>query len=92
VTILGCSPDPTDVLAEFRAQYSLPFGFLSDPDHRIAEAYGAWGERVRDGQTFMGLIRSTFIIGPDGRVTHAFRPVSAAAGHSAELVAALRAA
>jgi peroxiredoxin Q/BCP len=92
VSVFGCSPDPVDVLANFRSQYELPFGFLSDPEHRIADAYGAWGERVRDGQTFMGLIRSTFIIGPDGRVTHVFRPVTAAAGHSAEVLEALKAA
>jgi peroxiredoxin Q/BCP len=87
-TILGCSPDPAETLAAFRAEYRLPFTLLSDPDHRIAEAYGAWGERERDGQKFLGILRGTVIIGPDGRITHVFRQVTPA-GHSKQLLEAL---
>jgi peroxiredoxin Q/BCP len=86
--VLGCSPDPADVLAAFRKQYDLPFTLLSDPDHRVAEAYGAWGERERDGQKFMGILRGTVIVGPDGTITHVFRQVTPV-GHSKELLQAL---
>ena len=86
--VWGCSPDPVEKLATFRAAERLPFGFISDPDHRVAEAYEAWGERERDGRTFMGILRSTVIIGPDGRITHHFKPV-APTGHSKQLLEAL---
>jgi peroxiredoxin Q/BCP len=86
--VLGCSPDTPDALARFRAKYDLPFTFLSDVDHQIAEAYGAWVLRERDGRSFMGIARSTFIIGPDGTVAHVFRNVKPA-GHAQELLAAL---
>lgn len=59
-----------------------------DTDHRIAEDYGAWGPRERDGQTTIGMIRSTVIIGADGRVEQIFSQVSPV-GHSKELLAAL---
>jgi peroxiredoxin Q/BCP len=77
-----------ETLSAFRAEHRLPFTLLSDPDHRIAEAYGAWGERVRDGQRSMGILRSTVIIGPDGRISHVLRQVTPA-GHSKQLLEAL---
>lgn len=67
--VIGISPDPPVDLVKFRQKYNLPFILLSDPDHRVAEAYGAWGEKKRFGVTSMGIIRSHFAIDPEGRLT-----------------------
>jgi peroxiredoxin Q/BCP len=74
--------------AAFKAKNHLPFTLLADPEHKIAEQYGVWVLRERDGRQFMGISRSTFIIGPDGTVTHAFRQV-VPQDHAKELLAAL---
>jgi len=79
--VLGISPDPPDRLAEFRAEHALPFPLASDPDHEVAAAYGAWGTKKNYGREYEGLIRSTFVIGPDGVVEHAWRNVRAT-GHA----------
>jgi peroxiredoxin Q/BCP len=84
--IVGISPDPPERLARFREKHGLPFPLLSDPDHRAAEAYGAWGAKMSTGRRTRGVIRSTFAVGPDGRIVEAWRSVRAA-GH-AERVAA----
>ena len=60
----GISPDGAGSHAAFRAKFDLPFTLLSDPDHAIAEAYGAWGEKKNYGRTYMGIIRSTLPRGP----------------------------
>ena len=82
--VLGVSPDEPARLAEFRDEQSLTFPLLADPDHRVHEAYGAWGERTRDGRTSTGVIRSTFVLDEEGRVAHALYDV-APRGHVAEL-------
>jgi peroxiredoxin Q/BCP len=66
--ILGISPDPVKKLAKWRAKEQLPYPLLSDPDHAVADAYGTWGEKQLYGRTYMGLIRSHFVVGPDGRL------------------------
>jgi peroxiredoxin Q/BCP len=86
--VLGVSPDPPERLAEFRAAYRLPFPLASDPDHAVAEAYGAWGTKRNYGREYQGVIRSTFVIGADGIVALARRNVRAA-GHAARLADAL---
>ncbi|GAB4562895.1 MAG: thioredoxin-dependent thiol peroxidase [Anaerolineae bacterium] len=68
VVVIGISPDSPEQLAKFRAKYSLPFILLSDPDHQVAEAYGAWGEKKRFGKTYMGIIRSHFAVDEEGRI------------------------
>jgi peroxiredoxin Q/BCP len=73
--VLGVSPDGVGSHAKFKEKYGLPFTLLSDPDHAVAEAYGAWGEKKRDGKTYMGIVRSTFVIGPDGTLQRAMRNV-----------------
>jgi peroxiredoxin Q/BCP len=73
--VLGVSPDGVASHVRFRDKYSLPFTLLADPDHAVAEQFGAWGEKKRYGKTYMGLIRSTFVIGPDGTVERAMRNV-----------------
>lgn len=87
--IWGISPDDTASHARFRAKYGLLFTLLSDPDHRVAEAYGAWGEKQSYGKTSIGLIRSTVLVDPDGRIARVWPRVKAD-GHAAEVADALR--
>ncbi len=82
--VLGVSPDDEASHAEFRAKYGLPFTLLSDPGATTAKTYGVWGERKLYGKSFMGINRSTFVIGPDGNVARTFYGVKPD-GH-AELV------
>ena len=82
--VLGISPDPVEKLAKFAARESLSFPLLSDEDHAVAEAYGAWGEKKNYGKTYQGLIRSTIVVDPDGKVALAQYNVRAT-GHVAKL-------
>ncbi|MCO4257209.1 thioredoxin-dependent thiol peroxidase [Pseudarthrobacter cellobiosi] len=82
--VLGVSPDSVDKLAAFAANEDLSFPLLSDEDHAVAEAYGAWGEKKNYGRTYEGLIRSTVVIDPDGKVALAQYNVRAT-GHVAKL-------
>jgi peroxiredoxin Q/BCP len=74
-TVLGVSPDSIDSHEEFSKKFSLPFPLLADPDHAVAEAYGAWGEKKNYGRTYKGIIRSGFVIDPDGTLAAAKRNV-----------------
>jgi peroxiredoxin Q/BCP len=67
--IVGVSPDPVERLARAVERDSLPFPLLSDEGHRVAAAWGSWGEKKNYGRTYEGLIRSTVVLGPDGAVT-----------------------
>ena len=82
--VVGISPDPVDKLAKFAAAEGLDFPLLSDPDHAVAEAYAAWGEKKNYGKTYQGLIRSTVVVDPEGRVAIAQYNVRAT-GHVAKL-------
>ena len=82
--VLGISPDPVAKLASFVEKEGLTFPLLSDPDHAVAEAYGAWGEKKNYGKTYEGLIRSTIVVDPDGKVVVAQYNVRAT-GHVAKL-------
>jgi peroxiredoxin Q/BCP len=73
--VLGVSPDGMKSHQKFATKYSLPFTLLSDAEHKVAEAYGAWGEKVNYGRTFMGIIRSTVLIDPQGKVKHVWPKV-----------------
>ncbi len=75
--IVGVSPDPPERNARFREKEALPFRLLSDTDHRVAEAFGAWGTKKNYGREYEGLIRSTFVVEPDGSISHAYRNVRA---------------
>jgi peroxiredoxin Q/BCP len=68
IVVVGISPDPPEKLAKFRAKYDLPFVLLSDPDHAVAEAYGAWGERKLYGKSFAGILRTHVAIDEAGKV------------------------
>lgn len=74
--IVGISPDPPAKQARFDEKYGLGFPLLSDPDHAVAEAYGAWGERSMYGRTYMGIIRSAFLVDPEGRIEQAWPKIS----------------
>ena len=78
VVVLGVSPDGVRSHDRFRDRYELNFPLLSDPDHAVAEAYGAWGPKKLYGKEYMGLIRSTFVIGPDGKIERVYSKVKAA--------------
>jgi thioredoxin-dependent peroxiredoxin len=86
--VLGVSPDNEKSHQKFITKYSLPFPLLVDPEHKVAEAYGAWGEKKNYGRTFMGIIRSTFLIDPQGKVKQVWPKVKVN-GHVAEVLSAL---
>jgi peroxiredoxin Q/BCP len=83
--VLGVSTDALDSHRRFRAKYGLEFTLLSDPDHLVAEAYGVWVEKSNYGRTYMGVERSTFVIGPDGMLTQALYRVRPK-GHAAQVL------
>lgn len=87
-TILGVSPDPPEKLERFRREHGLPFQLLSDEDHTVAAAYGAWGKKKNYGREYEGLIRSTFAIAPDGTIAGKWSNVRAK-GHVARMAGAL---
>lgn len=87
--ILGVSVDSAASHLKFIAKHGLPFALLSDADHRIAEAYGVWAEKSMYGKKYMGTERSTFVIGPDGRITLVLRKVSPSE-HVSHLLPALQ--
>jgi thioredoxin-dependent peroxiredoxin len=74
--VVGISPDLPDKQLAFDKKFGLGFPLLSDPDHATAEAWGAWGEKVRKGKTYVGLIRSSFLVDEEGRIEDAWSPVT----------------
>jgi peroxiredoxin Q/BCP len=88
VVVLGVSPDSEASHVKFKREFDLPFTLLADPDHSTAEAYGVWVEKSMVGKTYMGVERSTFVIGPDGTVTRVMRKVKPEQ-HAADVLAAL---
>lgn len=87
--VFGVSPDGARSHQRFREKYRLPFPLLTDEDHAVAAAYGAWGKKSMYGRTYEGILRSTFIIEPDGTLSAVFRRVKPK-GHAAEILAALQ--
>src|SRR5260370_10153856 len=84
VAVIGISPDSPAKLARFRDNEGLTFPLLSDPDHAVLEAYGAYGEKMLYGKTTVGVIRSTFVVDADGKIEKAMYGVKAT-GHVARL-------
>ena len=74
--VVGISPDLPDKQLAFDQKFGLGFPLLSDTDHATAEAWGAWGEKVRKGKTYVGLIRSSFLVDEEGRIEGAWSPVT----------------
>ena len=89
--VLGVSPDSAASHQKFAAQYQLPFTLLCDPDKKVMEKYGAWGEKVMYGKKTVGVIRSTVWIGPNGKLKKHWKRVAKAADHPAKVIEALRA-
>lgn len=87
--VLGISPDSPESHRKFREKYDLSFVLLSDPDHAVAEKFGAWREKNMYGKKVMGIQRSTFLIGRDGKIKRAWPKVSVD-GHVEQVIAALR--
>jgi peroxiredoxin Q/BCP len=86
--VWGISPDDGASHARFRGKFDLPFVLLSDEDHAVADAWGAWGEKIRYGRPTMGILRFTFLVDPDGLIARAWPQVKPE-GHAAEVQAAL---
>ena len=88
--VLGVSPDSEKSHAKFKEKYGLPFTLLADRDHAVAEQYGVWQEKKYMGRTYMGIVRSTFVIGADGNVKRAMHNVKPAT-HADDVLEALAA-
>lgn len=84
VAVLAISPDSPEKLAKFRTKDDLNFPLLSDPEHKVLEKYGAWGEKTMYGKTRLGVIRSTFIVDEKGKIAEALYNVRAK-GHVARV-------
>jgi peroxiredoxin Q/BCP len=76
IAAVGISPDRPEKLKKFRDKYDLNFPLLSDPDHKIADAYGTWGKKSMYGKEYEGIIRSSFLIDEQGKVIQAWYKVS----------------
>ena len=74
--VIGISPDEVDAVDKFAGKYDLDFTLLADADHSVAEAYGTWGEKSMYGKKYTGMLRSTFIVDPEGRIARVFPKVS----------------
>lgn len=88
--VLGVSPDNEQSHVKFKKKFELPFTLLADTDHSVSEAYGVWGEKSYMGKNYMGIDRSTFVIGADGNVKKVMRKVKPAT-HADDVLAALAA-
>lgn len=87
--ILGVSPDPIERHQKFIEKYQLPFHLLADEDHEVAELYGVWQKKKMFGREYFGIVRSTFIIDPDGRLQEEFRNVRVK-GHVEKALSAIK--
>jgi peroxiredoxin Q/BCP len=76
IAVVGISPDKPETQKKFDDKQNLGFSLLSDPDHKIAEAYGVWGEKKMYGKTFMGTIRSSFLLDENGNILNAWYKIS----------------
>src|SRR5689334_8851460 len=70
VPVVGISPDPVKLVTRFARKHALGFPLLADEDHRVAESYGVWQEKQMYGRSYMGVVRTTFVIGREGKVLH----------------------
>jgi peroxiredoxin Q/BCP len=85
---VGLSPDKTEAQAKFAVKYGLPYTFVPDTDHAIAEAYGVWKEKSMYGRKYMGIERSTFLVDEHGKIAKIFAKVKPE-GHAAQVLEAL---
>jgi peroxiredoxin Q/BCP len=87
IAVLAVSPDPVKALARFKAKYGLAFPLLGDETHEVLEAYGVWTQKSMYGRSYMGVERTSFLIGRDGRIARIWRKVKVD-GHAREALAA----
>jgi thioredoxin-dependent peroxiredoxin len=90
VPVFGVSPDPVEDVKKFAEKFQLNFPLLADADHAVAEKYGVWQERSMYGKKYMGVARTTFIIGPDGKIAYVIEKVKPE-GHDQEVLGLLNA-
>jgi peroxiredoxin Q/BCP len=90
--VLGISPDSAESHSKFIQKFKLPFSLLCDTDKKVMTSYGAWGEKMLYGKKYIGVIRSTVWVGPDGKVIKHWPKVSRAADHPAKVLQQLQAA
>jgi len=90
LTVIGVSPDPIKPIDKFADKFSLEFPLASDADHAVAEAFGVWVEKSMYGKTYMGMERSSFLVGADGRIAKVWRKVKPEA-HAASVLEAAKA-
>ena len=88
IVVLGLSPDSVESHTKFRDKFALPFPLLVDAGHAIATAYGVWGPKTFMGRSYEGVLRTTFLIGPDGRLLRIYENVKPE-GHSQQILADL---
>ena len=89
VVLMGISPDTPKAQKKFQEKFDLPFMLLADTDKKVADAFGVLQEKNMYGKKVMGIVRTTFIIGPDGKIQHIFPKVKAE-GHAEEVLAYLK--
>ncbi len=89
VRILGVSPDSPASHRKFKEKYNLPFTLLADEGHKVCDAYGVWGPKKFLGKEYEGVLRTTFLIDPEGKVARVFENVKPE-GHSQEILGALK--
>lgn len=87
--LLGISPDTSKAQLKFAEKFDLPFHLLADTEHAVAEAYEVWVEKSMYGKKYMGIDRTTYVIAPDGKLSHIFRKVKIE-GHSDEVLKAIK--
>ena len=88
--ILGVSADPVKKQDRFKAKHDLTIALASDETHEMLEAYGVWAEKSMYGRKYMGILRNTYLIGPDGRIAQIWEKVKVA-GHAEQVLAAAKA-
>ena len=88
VTVIGISPDNPGAQSKFKKKYDLPFTLLADEEKTAAQAYGVWKEKNMYGKKVMGIERTTFVIGPDGKIEKIYGKVKAE-GHAAAVLSGL---
>jgi peroxiredoxin Q/BCP len=86
--VIGVSPDSVKKHQKFKQKNDLPFTLVADTDHSIAELYGVWGQKTMFGRKYMGVLRTTFVIDANGRITKVFENVKPE-GHADQVAAAL---
>ncbi len=86
--VLGVSPDSAKSHEKFATKFNLPFSLVADEDHKLCESYGVWKEKAMYGRKYMGVERTTFVIGSDGIIKKIFRKVKAA-GHAEEVLSVI---